>query len=120
MKRFFLFILLLPSLAFGGELSPATKQEIAYLFNQLKSSGCEFNRNGTWYSATEAVDHLNKKYEYLVRKGLVSSAEEFISRAGSESSLSGKPYQVKCGASQPVQSAAWLSAELARYRKGKG
>src|SRR4051812_30662737 len=97
MKRLILTLLLLSGLAFASEPSPAARQEIAYLIGYLKSSGCHFNRNGNWYSASEAADPLNQKYQYLLKKGLVSSAKDFISRAASESSMSGKPYQVKCG-----------------------
>jgi hypothetical protein len=110
---------LLPCLAFAGEPSPTAKQEIAYLINHLKASGCQFNRNGTWYSSAEAVDHLNQKYQYLLKKGLVSSAEDFITRAASESSMSGKPYLVKCGTKPAVKSAPWLRSELIKYRNGR-
>jgi hypothetical protein len=30
--------------------------------------------------------------------------------------MSGKPYQVKCGANAPVQSSLWLKAELVKFR----
>ena len=119
MKRLILTLLLLPSLAFASEPSPAARQEIVHLIDYLKSSGCQFNRNGNWYSSSEAVDHLSQKYQYLLKKGLVSSAEDFISRAASESSMSGKPYQVKCGSGAPVQSGAWLKSELVKYRSGR-
>ncbi len=117
LKRFILALLLIPCLAFAAEPSATTKKEIAHLLSYLKDSGCQFNRNGSWYSASEAVDHLNQKYDYLLKKGLVSSAEDFIARGASESSMSSKPYQVKCGANPPVQSGPWLSDELMRYRR---
>ena len=111
-----MWLVLAPILAFAGEPSPVAKQEIAHLVGYLKDSGCQFGRNGSWYGSGEAVDHINEKYDYLLRKGLVASAEDFIARAASESSISGKPYQVKCGSAEPVQSGPWLRAELARYR----
>ena len=64
----------------SGESTPATKLEIDHLFSYLKESGCQFFRNGTWYSASEAARHLNKKYQYLQEKGLIPSAEAFIER----------------------------------------
>jgi len=119
MKRLILtLLLLLPSLALAGEPSLAARQEIAHLINYLNGSGCQFNRNGTWYGASEAADHLNLKYAYLLKKGRVSSAEEFIARAASESSMSSKPYQIKCGANPAVQSGPWLKSELVKYRNG--
>ncbi|TCS33716.1 hypothetical protein EDC30_1156 [Paucimonas lemoignei] len=119
MKRLFPLLLLLPCLAHGGEPPAAARQEIAHLVAYLKESGCQFNRNGKWYSSAEAVDHINEKYQYLLKKDLVSSAEDFIDRAASQSSMSGKPYQVKCGGNVPAKSGPWLMQELGRYRAGK-
>ena len=92
------------------------KQEIAHLFAHLGSSGCEFNRNGTWYPSARAVSHLNRKYEYLLKKGWVRDTEAFIERAATQSSFTGKPYLVRCAGDPPIASAAWLRAELTRYR----
>lgn len=109
------------SLAFLPLLSqaappPAARQEIAHLIAHLNASGCSFQRNGRWHDATEAAKHIGRKYDYLLKRDLVASSEEFIARAASESSLSSKPYQVRCGDHAPVASAAWLKAELTRYR----
>lgn len=100
----------------AGELTPAGKAEVAHLFAHLQQSGCQFNRNGSWYGAGEAVAHLQKKFDYLQKKKLVASAEDFIARAATESSVSGKPYLVKCGAAAAVPSATWFRAELEKYR----
>ena len=96
----------------------ATKTEIVHLFTTLEASNCQFNRNGSWYSAKEASGHLTTKYKYLQDKDLVPSAEKFIERAATESSLSGKAYQIKCadGVAQP--SAPWFKAALVKYRAG--
>lgn len=101
----------------SSEPSPQTAQEISHLLDYLQHSGCEFNRNGSWYKAPDAVKHLNKKYEYLLKKGWVSSAEVFIERAATESSMSGKPYLVKCGASEALESKLWFSKELSAFRQ---
>lgn len=116
------FTLLLLSLVFsvptfGGELSVASKQEIAHLFSYLEKSGCEFYRNGTWAQSQEASVHLQKKYQYLLSKGLLASTESFIARAASQSSMSGKPYRVRCGTASVVESGPWFRAELANYRR---
>ncbi|QEY17312.1 hypothetical protein D0C16_15790 [Cellvibrio sp. KY-GH-1] len=111
--------LVLLSLCFAThaeDLDLSTKQEIEHLFNYLKDSGCEFNRNGTWYGSSEAVNHLRKKYDYLVGKGMLTSSEAFIQKAASESSMSGKPYQVKCAEKEVVLSSLWFTAELKKYR----
>jgi len=111
-------LLLLAALpAFAAEPPPVAKAEIQHLLDYLGSSGCQFFRNGTSHPAADARDHIQKKYTALLERNLVKTAEEFISRAAAESSTSGKSYQVRCGGSEPVASARWLDAELARYRR---
>jgi hypothetical protein len=110
---------LLASPGYGAEPPATARAEIEHLLVYLERSGCEFSRNGRWHRAAEARRHLERKYRHLVEKGLVSSAEDFIARAGSESSLSGRPYQVRCGTAAPVPSARWLTDELRRLRRGQ-
>lgn len=97
--------------------SPQAEREIEQLIAALGASGCDFQRNGNWYGATQAQAHLRKKHAYLRKRDLVSSAEQFIERAGSESSLSGRAYRVRCQGRPPVASAAWLRAKLAEIRR---
>ena len=98
----------------------ATAIEIDGLFSALLTSGCEFNRNGSWYSAKQASQHLQGKYDYLLKKGLVTSTESFIDLGASKSSMSGKPYLVRCGKSPPVESRSWFMARLSQIRRGGG
>ena len=91
--------------------------EIGQLLGYLERSGCAVYRNGSWYSASDARAHLEKKYRYLLDKGLVDTTEDFIDRAATASSMSGKPYQVKCDGREPVSSAEWLTTELQRLRE---
>ena len=106
-------VTLLPFSAIGQNSST----EIDQLFKALEASGCTFNRNGTWYNAAEASAHLHRKYNYLSKKGLAKSAESFIDQAASKSSMSGKPYLVRCGAAAPVQSKSWFLSKLAELRQ---
>jgi len=118
MKRFALIatLLLCSGLASATPTAVPVRAEIDALLNKLQSSGCQFNRNGSWYSGAEAKDHLLKKLAYFEDKATVKSTEQFIELAASKSSMSGKPYQVKCGAEQPVESQRWLTAQLAVLR----
>jgi hypothetical protein len=100
----------------SAEPDAVTRGEVAHLLEYLQSSGCQFQRNGSWYPSARAASHLNQKYEYMLKKGLVTNAESFIERAASESSASGKPYSVKCGDAAAVPSATWLRDELQRFR----
>jgi len=114
MKRL-LFLLLTVTFAAAGNAAPlpvAAKAEIDALLSRLEASACTFNRNGTWYPATEAKSHLLRKLKYLEDRGPVQSAEQFIERAASSSSTTGQPYLVKCGSAAPVQSGTWLRFQL--------
>lgn len=95
---------------------PQAEREIEQLIATLERSGCQFQRNGSWYDAAQAQAHLRKKYAYLRKRDMVASAEQFIERAGSESSMSGRAYQIRCGAAAAMPSAAWLRARLNEIR----
>jgi hypothetical protein len=114
-----LSLALLTSLALAGPSPANAKLEIESVLTALKSSGCQFNRNGTWYSGAEAHAHLLKKLEYLDDKNKIKSAEEFIAQGASTSSASGKPYQVRCGTSPSVDSKLWLQDQLKALRAAK-
>jgi len=104
------------SLVTAAPLPPPARAEVDALLTRLQSSGCEFNRNGSWYSGTEAKAHLLKKLDYLEGKDLVKTAEQFIEQGASTSSMSGKPYLVRCAGKAPVESGQWLKAELLQVR----
>ena len=95
--------------------SEKAKAEITGLMNKLANSGCQFQRNGDWHDAGQARAHLQRKYDYLLKQNLVDSSEQFIQRAASKSSVSGKPYRVKCGALE-LDSAVWFDMQLQRLR----
>lgn len=107
---------LFASLADAATLSPAAKNEIEALLSRLEASGCQFYRNGSWHSSGEAQAHLVRKLDYLVGKGVVASAEQFIERAATKSSTTGRAYLVKCGSNSPVQSGTWLFSQLRAMR----
>jgi len=104
-------------LTHAQNMDPVAEREIAHLLDYLNTSSCRFNRNGSWYSAAEATDHLHKKYDYLVSKHKLSSAEDVIALAASQSSMSGKTYQVQCGDNPPQNTSPWFALELTRFRQ---
>ena len=111
---------LLFSLAASAQTSSnattTTEREIQSLFRALQQSGCEFSRNGQWYNASQATEHLQRKYSYLQKKALVSTAEDFIARAASQSSVSSKSYLVRCPGQPELRSQQWFEAALAKTR----
>jgi hypothetical protein len=95
---------------------PIAQAEINYLLAFVEHSGCQFYRNGTWYDSKTARAHLQSKYEMLAGSDRINSAEDFIEQAATSSSLSGRPYQVRCGGGEPIASSQWLQGVLSRYR----
>ena len=116
MKTLIAILFVISGLASAEGPSAATSREIDQLFAALQDSGCEFSRNGSWYDAQKATEHLHRKYDYLLKKGLVTTTESFIEGAATESSLSGKPYLVRCGGAQPVPSKSWFNDRLKDLR----
>lgn len=93
----------------------AAKAEIAALMAALDAT-CRFQRNGQWHDAAEARQHLQRKYDWLLKRGLADSAEQFIERAASRSSLSGKPYRVSCPGRPEQDAGPWFRARLRQLR----
>lgn len=92
--------------------SPA--DEINALIDAVAASSCEFMRNGKSHSAQDAAEHLRMKYRR--GKKYAGSAEQFITRLASKSSLSGRPYQMHCGGDARQPTALWLQRRLAALR----
>lgn len=108
-------LLLAFTLAVQAQATPA-HSEILALLARLEASGCQFNRNGSWYSGAQAKDHLLRKLDYLEKRDAAKTTEQFIELGASGSSTSGKAYQVRCGKDAAVESKAWLSKELTALR----
>lgn len=120
MTRTLILALLLASVpAFAAEQRPAptaAAAEINHLLEYLSQSRCEFERNGRWHGADEARRHLERKLRYATKGGENPSAEQFVQQAATASSVTGKPYQVRCPGATAVTSAHWFEAELQRLR----
>lgn len=110
-----LLLLLCVFLPLAWAVSPETETEILQLLRGLESSDCSFYRNGTWYDGEEASHHLKRKYDYLARRDLINSSEQFIGRGASKSSFSGRKYKVRC---QDVteESGVYLRRQLEKIR----
>jgi hypothetical protein len=60
------------------------------------------------------------KLEYLVARGLITDSEDFIEKAATKSSVSGRPYKVRCPNQPEELSSVWLGSELRRIRQKDG
>lgn len=90
------------------------EDEIEYLIAAVGESGCTFIRNGSRHDAGNAASHMRLKYRR--GKRYAATAELFIERLASKSSLTGKPYRIECPGSDAVPSGEWLTARLQEYR----
>lgn len=104
--------------AFISSAAPNAKaqREIDALIAELGTSSCEFERNGSWHDAKAARAHLQKKYDYLRKRNMADTAELFIERGASKSSMSGKAYRVRCPGKAAEPSERWFRQRLRTLR----
>ena len=94
--------------------SPALSEEQkidALIQSVADLHGAVFIRNGSEYDAKAAADHLRMKREKAGKR--VKTADEFIRLCGSESLMSGKPYQIRYADGRIETSEVFLRARLA-------
>ena len=84
------------------------------LLEFIAQSDCTYIHNGADYTALEARDHIAGKYNTV--KWRIKTAETFIRKIASHSSLSGKQYLIRCGEKEQ-SSEQWFFEELTRYRE---
>lgn len=92
-----------------------TDAEIQHLLDFIGNSECIFIRNGAEYDSADALKHIKRKNDATRRR--IKTTEDFIRLAATQSSMSGKPYKVRCGGGE-MPCADWLCDELSRYREG--
>ncbi|MBE0585943.1 MAG: DUF5329 domain-containing protein [Desulfofustis sp.] len=110
------WLLFVPTEAAADALDRHAAAEIDHLLKHIKTSPCRFNRNGDWYEAAAAAEHIDRKYRYLLRHDRIDSAEDFIGQAAATSSISGKEYLVQCPTGDVLTTADWLTVILAELR----
>lgn len=118
MHRALAVLLLIAAASASAAPPPETQREVAQLFTALETSGCRFQRNGSWYSGAQARQHLQRKYDYVRKRDAASSTERFIELAATRSSRSGRAYRVQCPGRPAVDSATWFRGVLAKVRAG--
>jgi hypothetical protein len=114
-KVFTAFLLFFSLAALPAESADSVSREIDHLLQFIERSDCIFIRNGKEKNAADALAHIQKKYDYS--KGRVKTTEDFIKYAATKSSMSDKPYKVRCSGRE-IRTADWLYKELQRLRNG--
>lgn len=104
----------------GAEPIVRLDSEIGYLVVAIQRSGCRFSRNGLEYDAAAAAEHLREKYAFVARGKPLGDTETVIERVATRSSITGRPYEVRCPGQDPVPLASWLRAALVRARASGG
>jgi hypothetical protein len=115
MSRLFAVALLtLATVATATDRLPAEDARIEYLLAVVASlQDAQFIRNGTAYDSAAAVKHMRAKLR--LAGGRVKTAEDFIRYCGSESSLSGQPYEIHFPDGRVVLSGDFLRQKLAEF-----
>ncbi|MGA9334154.1 MAG: DUF5329 family protein [Rudaea sp.] len=104
----------------GFWLAPALGQQgieqhkIEYLISAIADlKGARFIRNGHEFDSLRAVEHLRLKLR--LSKSHIKTAEDFINRCATASSISGEKYRIRLADGRIVESAVFLRDMLAAY-----
>jgi hypothetical protein len=87
------------------------QDKIETLLSSLRQlSGAKFIRNGREHTVDEAVAHIKKKWEW--KKTEIKTAQDFITIAGSKSSVSGEPYLMRLSDGTEMKLEEWFHKQL--------
>ena len=90
---------------------PDEKAKIERLISHLESmTDAKFVRNGSEYDAKSAAKFLRKKWESKDEE--IKTAKDFITKAASVSSTSGKPYLIRFKDGKEVKCGDYLTSQL--------
>ena len=97
-------------------IKPTEKQKMEQLIKSIEIlDGAQFYRNGQYYSAKEAADHLRLKLSNAGDK--IKTAKQFIDNIATKSSMSGKAYKIKFKDGKVVESKVFLYQKLYELNK---
>jgi hypothetical protein len=89
------------------------KDKIEHLIKTVENlSNAQFYRNGTYYDAKTAADHLRMKLKNAPVPTTYITAEQFIKYVASSSYMSGKEYHIKFEDGKIISSKEFLTKEL--------
>ena len=110
------FFLVTPTVGNASQAEPVDKT-VQYLIGYVAASDMTFIRNSGKYSAKEASEHMQKKYEHF--RGEVKTPEDFIKLCATRSMLTGRPYMVVNQQGEKIRTSEWLTDELQVYRNSQ-
>lgn len=108
-------IALVATMAIGTRVSAQAKlseaQKIEALIHSVQQlKGAQFYRNGSYYDAAKAAEHLRMKWGKAGSR--VKTAQDFIEVVGSKSYLSGEEYHIKLSDGRKVATKAFFTQRL--------
>ena len=115
--RFSLFFIVLTLLHFSTLFADDQDPEIDHLLQAIGKSDCVFIRNGSRHDSEKAEEHLRMKYKRGRR--YATSAESFIERLASKSSMTRKLYMMECPGAEAEPAGEWLMRHLEEFRRGQ-
>jgi Family of unknown function (DUF5329) len=108
-----LFFCMLTPVSNAKQTEPV-EATIGHLLDYVNRSTLVFIRNSGEYTAQQASEHMQKKYEHF--RDEIETPEQFIELCATRSLLSGKPYLVINKHGETLKTSEWLTAELNAYR----
>ncbi len=96
--------------------------KIDFLLDEIDTVEGVFIRNNTEYPPGKAVEHLKMKMEKAMQSWFAPdkdkwTAETFIEKIASKSSMSGKPYKIRFKTGETVNAGEWLHKRLENFNK---
>jgi hypothetical protein len=79
-----------------------------------KSTDAKFIRNAAEHDGKAAADHLRSKWRSASSE--IKTAQDFIDKIATASSMSGKPYEVKLSDGAKVKLRDWLTERLSELK----
>jgi hypothetical protein len=87
------------------------KEKIEYLISSVEQlNDAQFYRNGEWYDATTAADHLRMKLSNAGSR--VKTAQDFIDKVASCSSMTGEAYKIKYSNGKELTTKEYFTEKL--------
>ena len=97
----------------GGPVFAEGNEEIEYLLSYIGASDCVFIRNGKEHQPKKASEHLAMKYSHVKKR--IKTADDFIDKIASQSSITRRQYKIRCGGVQ-IPARQWLRDALESRR----
>ncbi len=110
----FTFLLFVQNINAQESHSSSYTAEIERVINYIQHSDCLFFRNGKTYSSQQAASHL--RFKLSRSKGKNLTTEQFIATLASKSSITKKPYHIKCAKQSKTIARQWLLDHLSNFR----